>query len=276
MKTKGSGPMPSLIPKTLFIAGAAAAIAARQASATLTIDLRAASVNGVPTVHPKCVVAIINDLVRFDVYTIVTGPTEAPGLEGFQIAVGSILSNTSNTGVHGNVETRQFVSPFGAAGATSGLVTDLDGDGDLDVGSNSTTAATADNISARSASMTLGNASGLGASEFKFYSFTLRLTSSGDNTPLTINWRKTDFTGLTTEYVWMENGVLTNTRGGNGGSVAQVQLGSPVLFTLACPYDTPEPTASVLVLAGALGLAGLRRIGVKSRGYRAGRGWKSG
>ena len=250
--------MPSRILKTLFIAGAAAAIAARQAAATLTIDMRAAAVDGVPAPDPKAFCVIPGSIVAFDVYAIVTGATEAPGLEGFQIAVGSILSPTS-LDAHMDVLTNELVSPFAAAGATVGLRTDLDGDGDIDIGTNGTAAATANDIAARSASMTTGNASGLGPSEFKFYSFTARVGSVGTGSGLGINWRKTDFTGLTTEYVWQENGVLTTSRGVNGGSVALVQVGLPIYTVLDC-IPTPEPSAFGMAMAGALGIAGLRRI----------------
>ena len=251
--------MKSGILKTLFIAGAAFAIAAQQASATLMIDLRVVSVDGVPTAHPKCFIGAANSLLSFEVYAVVTGAAGNAGLEGFQIAVGSILSNTSATGARGNVEAPALFGPFSAAGSTVGALADLDGDGDLDIGGNATASATASFVSARSASMTGGNADGLGASEFKLYTFGFRLASSGDE-PLTINWRKTDFTGLTTEYIWLEDGVLTNSRGVNGGSVGQVQVGAPVLSILEC-RDVPEPSTAGLGLLGALGMAGFRRVG---------------
>ncbi len=244
--------MPSLLRKILFIAGAAVGVAIHQASATLTIDLRVVAVDGIPSPNPKVLCPSPGQIVTFDVYAIVTAATEAPGMEGFQIAVGSIVS--ANGGALGDVLTNELAAPFGASGSTVGRRIDLDGDGDLDIGSNATAASNIDSISARSSAMTTGNADGLGASEFKFYTFTVRLLS-GD--VFSINWRKTDFTGLTTEYIWQENGVFTNSRGVNGGSVALVQLGAPILNVLTC---VPEPSAFGMVLLGAVGIAGLRRI----------------
>ncbi len=243
--------------KPFILSAAIAGIAAQQASATLTLDLRAISVNGIPTLNPKSVTVAPNDLVTFQLFAVVTGPTEAAGLEGFQIAVGSILSNTSLTGGKGNVETRQFDGVFGAAGATLGTIVDLDADGDLDIGDNATAAAVAANVSLRSAAMTTGNATGLGASEFDLYQFTFRVTSPGADNQISVNWRKTDFTGLTTEYIWQENGVLTNSRGVNGGTVALVGVGLPVLVAV------PEPSAFGMVLLGAMGLVGFRRMGLR-------------
>lgn len=242
--------MSSFLFKILPIAAVAAAGITATASATLTIDLRVADVDGVPALDPKSFFAGPGSVVRIDLYAIVTAATEEPGLEGFKNAIGSIVSNTGGT--LGSILTNEFTGPFGAAGSTVGRRIDLDGDGDLDIGSNAT-ALTNDFIGSRSASMTTGNANGLGTSEFRVYTITVGF-EHGMTGPFSINWRKIDLTGLSTEYIWQENGILTNSRGVNGGSVAGIQVGAPVV-------GIPEPSAIGMILLGALGLVEFRLRG---------------
>ena len=203
--------MSSFLRKLLPIAAAAASVTAT-ASATLSIDLRVAPMNGVPY-YTKSICARPGAIVVIDVYAIVTGATEGPGLEGFQLGIGSIVSGTG--GLLMDVLTNEFVGPFGGAGSTVGQRIDLDADGDLDIGSNATVL-NSNFIGARSASMVTGNANGLGVSEFKFYTFSIQIAPDATG-GLSLNWRKTDLTGLTNEYYWQEDGVTTSSHGVNGG-----------------------------------------------------------
>ena len=248
--------MSSILPKALSVGIAAASFALSCSNATLTIDLRATTVNGVPAANPKSVEVFPGQTVSFDVYAIVTGATEAAGLEGFQIAIGSITSGAGGSPL-GDILTNEIVAPFNGAGSTIGTRVDLDADTDVDLGSNNA-ALDSNFIGVRSAAMTLGNANGLGASEFKFYTFTFQVRAGQNGGSAAVNWRKTDLTGLTTEYIWQENGVLTNSRGVNGGSVPLI-LNGPSVSVLV----VPEPTAFGMVLMGAMGVVGFRRLGFK-------------
>jgi hypothetical protein len=125
---------------TMLLSGAAlAGLGASAASASLLIDLRAVTLNGSnnlgPGNTPKLVQNVrTGDTVGLRVFADVTG-SNALKFQTLQALSGSFLS----TGVtKGNLVLAAAgqVLPFNAAGSSVGQMTDLDGDGDLDIGSN--------------------------------------------------------------------------------------------------------------------------------------------
>jgi hypothetical protein len=114
----------------------------------LNIDIRATSVSGGGTlVNPKLVaLPVPGTVIRFDIFAVVVGTNGSTADDRFISVSGSWRS--SNGGLRGNIETdlvRTVTDPdtgeivtagFDGAGSSVGLQQDLDGDGDLDVGSN--------------------------------------------------------------------------------------------------------------------------------------------
>ena len=137
-------------------AAAALAMAAGATSAGLNIDLRATAVNGQPlpvgSTPRRVFVQNIGDVVSFDIFAVVTG-TNAFTVDDRIVSVsGSFISTpfTNPPGTHllGHLRTGlvptvtdpntgEILTPgFDGAGSSVGFQQDLDGDGDLDVGSN--------------------------------------------------------------------------------------------------------------------------------------------
>jgi hypothetical protein len=117
----------------------ALAVAATPAEAGNTIDMRAAQVNGQPiggANTAKNVVVLPGDTVTLELFSIVTG-TNAANDELTKGGSGNIVS--SSGGLLGNLvasptSTGGGLYNFRANGFQNGAVQDLDGDGDLDVG----------------------------------------------------------------------------------------------------------------------------------------------
>ncbi|HEY7117289.1 MAG TPA: hypothetical protein VH475_11920, partial [Tepidisphaeraceae bacterium] len=118
-------------------AALAVASAAGVADAGLLINVIAFSKNGstAAITDPKLVQVAPGDTVIFRVSADVTG-TDASLPECLQSLSGSFL--TIGGGNIGNLTLTAagITAPFGANGSSPGAQTDLDGDGDLDIGSN--------------------------------------------------------------------------------------------------------------------------------------------
>ncbi|CAN5669564.1 hypothetical protein BH09PLA1_BH09PLA1_29380 [soil metagenome] len=144
--------------KSIVCAAAMCAVSS-VAQGDLTIDLRATTVNGAALSGGQTQHAIpnaqIGDVIAFDVFALVTG-TDANFMNDRFLAVsGSFRSSALGSGDNllGNLlldvvrtqfdpETGDPVGPLGFdnLGFSAGTQQDLDGDGDLDVGSNNTSA----------------------------------------------------------------------------------------------------------------------------------------
>src|SRR5687767_10327624 len=96
-----------------------------------TIDLRT------PTGGKAVTVSSVGQVVSLDVWAVITaGDTDAAN-DAFQWAHGSFLSSDVGGGAASGTLAATLSDPFAAGnGASNGAQTDLDGDGDLDVGSN--------------------------------------------------------------------------------------------------------------------------------------------
>jgi len=109
------------------------------AQPALTIDLRAISTSSGTVVDSKHVefTGAIGDTVTMEVYFIISGMMNSnPFDDRLGYCWGSFLS--SNGGLRGDL-TAQLDPDYVGFLAFNGVIQDLDGDGDLDVGSNSTT-----------------------------------------------------------------------------------------------------------------------------------------
>jgi len=98
-----------------------------------TIDLRTTS--GGKTVN----ITSVGQVVNLDVWAIVTGSDSTATNDAFQWAHGSFLSSDVSGGAAGGTLAASVASPFDATASSNGTQKDLDGDGDLDVGSNDNT-----------------------------------------------------------------------------------------------------------------------------------------
>lgn len=171
--------MPQLF--TAAAAGLLGVASASQSQAALVFDIRATGVTGAGTlVDAKTVSdAAVGTVINYQIFAQVSGAAGNTALEGFQAGEGVIQSSGPGT-VQANLS---FVvdGAFDDAGFSNGVPTNLGGDSDIDIGTNPG-AHTTSNIIWRSASMTLGNASGLGTSEFLLGSGTMTVSAVGDPT----------------------------------------------------------------------------------------------
>jgi MYXO-CTERM domain-containing protein len=136
----------------MLLSGAVVGAMAGAASAAMNIDIRATKVNGAALgagQTPKSIpVVAVGDVISFDVFAVITG-TDAVTTNDKFISVGGSWKSTGN--LHGTMlmdvvrsitdpDTGEIITAgFDGNGYSVGLQQDLDGDGDLDVGSNTDT-----------------------------------------------------------------------------------------------------------------------------------------
>ena len=140
-----------MLRQSVMAACAAAAAASvtliecRPASASFTVDLLAVSATGSSEVlSPKLVrIGAVGDVVQFELWGRIQGQDGNPNNDGVNSFVGSFITPNTGTGwLRANVTARAVDPNFAASGHSNGTLTDLDADGDLDVGSNDNVAAT--------------------------------------------------------------------------------------------------------------------------------------
>jgi hypothetical protein len=245
------------------------------AQGALMMDVYATFVNGNPIAPTKTVTQAlaVGSTVTVEVRAVVTG-TDATKFQAIQSASGSILS--TGGGMRGNLlDSAHFIqAPFLANSSSTGLSQDLDGDGDLDLGSNDNLNAA--NFVAYRANELLGprstTATGVSVWESGFAAFPTTagtshtyftttfadfvVTAVGDGAT-TLNFRPRL---VSTAATWSENAteVITAIKGGNKITYSGGTLGDPLTqFTAGAPVVigggiVPEPAS-----LGVLGLAGL-------------------
>ena len=161
------------------------------------------------------VVDHVGQVINFDVFETVTGTHGTGSDDGLQTLTGSLLSsNITGGAAAGTISVTPF-SPFDASGSQNGAQVDLDGDGDLDVGSNTDSSATGF-FAARAADLQTSSGTVSGASNtFKVAtgSFTVTTLLTGVQTNLTFRVRNTAL--APTGFLFQEDGVKKN--GTNGG-----------------------------------------------------------
>lgn len=124
--------------RTLFLAAAVTAMAlARAAHGTLYLDLRVTSVSGPATTNGANSVQVTGTGARIemDVWGRVEAPNGNPNDDAIQQLSGSFISSPrGDASILGPLQAT-LVPGFDAFGSAPGTQRDLDGDGDLDVGS---------------------------------------------------------------------------------------------------------------------------------------------
>jgi hypothetical protein len=224
---------------TMLLSGAAAAAMTTAAHASLTMDVRATSVTGAGNSlgNNKLVNLAGPGTVTFDIFATINPTTDNGNTqdEAFVSMTGSFLS--TGAGVLGDM-----AATVNAAGgyynppqSSFGTITDLDGDGDLDVGGASSSSG-ADYWWARAANV----ATGVAGQSHLLGTLTLVITSVGA-TDTTVNYQK-KLGAPSGVGQWRENNGPIN------GSATNILIGSNVVLH----PNVPEPTS-----VGLIGLAGL-------------------
>jgi hypothetical protein len=115
----------------LFLGAVASASAALAQGPAINFDLRVHDTGG-----KEALVTSIGQTVNLDVYEFVYGQNETPEDEGAYDSFGTFRSSTG--GLLGDLLGLTPPAPFNLSASGGGTLQDLDGDGDLDLGANST------------------------------------------------------------------------------------------------------------------------------------------
>jgi len=265
---------------------AAAAIAGLGGSAAnaavMTYDLRIASATGAGVVQDnKTFTGAANgDVVTLNLYAVLSGANGTQTDDGFLAGWGSFKSTNSATSFQGNMRgdvsgtptLQNNVAPFNQATSTSGIKTDFDGDGDLDVGTavTSGTVTPAPWFQATTAGTTQFGVNAVsGNLEFLIgtTTFTLSNANTVDGTSLSFVPRLRTDGGVSGPRIhkFSVDGVAyaVNSNGDGSASIGtqstavtgSVAVGAPVV--LPAPVVAPEPAS--LGLLGVAAAALLRR-----------------
>lgn len=212
---------------------------ATSANAAISIDVRLASGN------PKAATVAVGDTVNLNIYVVLPNVNGNASDDGVQSVRGSLLS--SNGGLAVNFTQALAASPFNVsyqdtATTPSAARVDLDGDGDLDVGSNVSTAA-AGFLAPRASALQVG-------AEFLICTAQLAVTSDLLGSTTELNWRNLTLNGTVQGGLWREDNVVkglsTSLPAANQGSMS---VGAPVVLATA----VPEPMAfGILPITAAL------------------------
>ncbi len=186
----------------------------------LQLDLETVSGGKTATVHQ------VGDTVTLNVYARILGADAITTNDGIQESVYSIVSSPS--GLHGNLGTPAGITipdQFQANAFQTGTQVDLNGDGDLDVGSTDSTSATGW-IADRADSEVLNTA---GSTKILLGTLTYTVTSVSANGKATVNVvSRTKATALLEPSIWQVDGSpgLVPTIGGT------VPVGLPVTISV--------------------------------------------
>jgi len=265
----------------LAVSAAALILGASSAFATLTVDLRAASGTNVSISGGGKTVAIGDagaaSSVVFEVWAQVQNAAPANSIYGIQALTGSIKSTTTGGTAAGAMTAATIGAPFNSSsqnGTPAELSSPTDTVGDL--GSNLTLPST-DFIKFRKVPTAAGEQVGtvlfatnntpLGATvqaiangfQFLMGTATLNLNSGFTASSLSMNWVIPTFSTVINKKTiaqWTDADNIVNE---GSTQAAEMFVGSSVIITAA----VPEPSAFGMVLVGALGLVGFRRLGFR-------------
>lgn len=253
----------SICSKIATLAAGLLALGSGVADAAITYDLRAVGATGAATVvNPKTVSVapggLVGSTVSFELFAVAAG-TNVTDDEGFQSGLMQIRTFAAGTkNIKGDFTAKALGAGFSDSGSNSGSFADVNGDGDLDVGGTASSNA-AGYFTPRAAAIALGTGPG-GTSSFMIGTFTLTLTSVVDlnsvvNTLVNVSWPSLNTILNSQRSSWRADNVSRN-----GGTAAPYNTiaGADVQIQLV-----PEPSAFGMLLVGALGLVGFRRIGFR-------------
>lgn len=265
-------------PAKLSLAIAALVGVNSSASASVMYDVRATAVNGVPL--PAAFAKggfplAINDTVTFTVYADVTGAAGNGGAEGFQAGFFSLLSTTAAGGTSGAFVAGTVLPAFATGAFNGGTLTDTNSDGINDrIGGQRTIAAQSTapfDITVRSGTTPKYDGTPIpDGMEFALSTADFHILVLGDL--LSVNVAPSIFlSGIGASKfsaTWAEDttgGTASANRVGGFQTLAQsaantgrIDIGAPVQF-----QSVPEPSAFGMVLLGAMGVVGARRLGVR-------------
>jgi len=206
---------------------------------TLTIDVTEGGAPGMGGTS-STQVASVGQVVSLEVWAVITDPKNLPSEDGLNDAVGSFLSTAVGTNpVAGNLAAA-VVSPFDANGSQDGTSQDLNGDGNLDVGSNDDANAEGFFFARSSGEETASGGVIVGnALELQIGTLTYTVTSLNFGTETDINFRPRGSESGGYAAVWVEDGPPPN--GGLNNTTGTFTAGAP--FVVTDPAVTPAPTA---------------------------------
>jgi hypothetical protein len=278
----------------MLLSAASAAGLAATANASITYDVEAFGFKrGTATTtfaETKSMTGVqTGDIIKLRVYAVITGTNPAKA-QTLQSASGSLLS--SNGGLLGNWNTTRVAvgagtaphisAPWGGPSSSVGLAQDLDGDTDLDLGSNND--ADAANFVAYRSSILEGPHSNhfdanndtyvsdfvgiqpttTGASTKYALSAEIDFTVTNGNGSTNLNWR---LRNASTAATWFEDADETTSVGQDtngstaftysGGTAGSQQLVAPPVILQGTGGTVPEPAS--LGLIGLVGLGALAR-----------------
>lgn len=216
---------------------------AREASASITFDIRVTSVSGagVSMVDSKHVnVTATGGTINFAIFAVISDGNSNSADDGFQSARGYVLAPANSaSGPHGNLSNAALVSPFNGSGSVPGQTgTDTDGDGWTDLGTLTSSASTS--IAPRSAATTFGGP------DFKFETFSMTVADVGAGTS-TLNFVRV---GTVTTAGWTVDGQAKTI------STDTVLQGADVVLSSVVG---PEPASLGLLSLGGIALLARRR-----------------
>ena len=240
-------------------------------AAGLVYDLRATGVTGGTLDSAKSVSVGIGSTVDFSLYAVVTGTTgNVTADEGYQsglIAMQTFV-NSGPKNVKANYTDRALGSQWGQLGSNLGTLQDINGDGDIDIGGTVSNNA-AGFFVPRNAAGAVTSGAGVtvlggnpSATEFLVGTFTITVTAITDlnsvvPTFANVKWGALGGVLPSQRASFRVDGVSPNKNYNSAGFLGSV--GSDVAIIAA----VPEPSAFGMILTGALGLIGFRRLGFR-------------
>lgn len=200
---------------------------------TLTIQVTG---SGGPSGSNSLQVTNVGQVVSLQVWAEITDPQTLPTEDGVEDIVGSFLSTGVGPGpVAGNLAS-EVMSPFDANGSQNGTSVDLNGDGNLDVGSNDNDNADGFFFARSDGMETSGSGTISGdALEFEIGTLTYTVTSLNFGGETDINFRPRGVESEGFAAVWREDG------NGLNDTTGTFTAGAP--FVVTDPAVTPPPTA---------------------------------
>lgn len=214
---------------------------------SLVVDLR------MPDGSKSAAVTSVGQEIAIDVWGVVRGQNASVQDDGLQSAEGSFLSEgVLGPGAASGDLSASNVSPFDGLASHPGTITDLNGDGNLDIGSNNPSAVD-DLFVARAGSMTFNGIVRGGAKEFLIAQLTCTITALHNGTTAINFIPRTDLGAL-----WQEDGAIATSNGGGFMAGAPLLLTYPSAITVF-PFTPPANdsfAAAAAIFGGAAAVNG--------------------